>query len=278
MEKRLSIQILLSTMYQEDYSILDRINLCMDAVVVNQCDKSSVKKFTYDDWTVLWIDTTERGLSKSRNMALKNSTADICVLADDDEIFLPDSRSNIEYVFLHNSNISIARFKIEGIEECFKTYPEKQQKVGYLKSMKISSVEIAFKREDMLKNMLCFDELIGAGTEFRMGEENAFLFHCLAKHLKILYVPIKIADLHIGESTWFDGYTEKYFIGRGAAFTAMNKAWSVLLILQFSIRRYSIYRGDMGFFDSIRYMLEGRKKYLIKKNQLFIVRKKEWII
>ena len=52
-------------------------------------------------------------------------------------------------------------------------------------------------------------------------EENALLFQCLRKKLKVYYIPKVIADLHIGESTWFTERNEQYFMGKGAAFAAM---------------------------------------------------------
>ena len=81
----MKIQILVATMHQKDYSLLDRLNVQSDAVVVNQCDIEDINLFEYKGHKVLWINSIERGLSRSRNMALRNASADICVLCDDDE-------------------------------------------------------------------------------------------------------------------------------------------------------------------------------------------------
>lgn len=89
--------------------------------------------------------------------------------------------------------------------------------------MKLSSVEVAFRLDSIKKNGICFNEYFGAGSRFYMGEENIFLFDCLKRGLKILYVPIKVADLHIQNSSWFNGFDKTYFINRGASFTAMSE-------------------------------------------------------
>ena len=81
-------QVLLSAMGLADESYLDTLNVKSDAVIINQCDRDSKKtvernidgKITH----VTYIESTERGLSRSRNMALKNAEADICILCDND--------------------------------------------------------------------------------------------------------------------------------------------------------------------------------------------------
>ena len=107
-----------------------------------------------------------------------------------------------------------------------------------------------------------FNELLGAGAKYSMGEENDFLFKCLKKGLKIKYIPIKIADLYIGESSWFNGYNDKYFIDRGASFTSMSKRFSNILIVQFAIRKRKLYKDKMSVIKAIKLMLCGKKDYL----------------
>lgn len=261
----MSVQLLISTMHQRNFELLDKMNVSSGAVVVNQCDEESIQTIEYKGNSVIWINTCERGLSKSRNMAIRNATAEYCVLADDDEVFDSNYAETIENAFERNKSFSVIRFKIQGIEKEFKSYSESRYEIGYVKSLQLSSVELAFRREDVVSNNIWFDEQIGAGTENLMGEENAFIFSCLKKHLKICYEPSKLADLHIGNSTWFTGFNEKYFLGRGAAFTAMSKQYSLLLIFQFAVRRYKLYKAENGFIDSIKYMLKGRRRYLKNK-------------
>jgi hypothetical protein len=56
------------------------------------------------------------------------------------------------------------------------------------------------------------------------------------KGLKLKYLPNKKADIHLGNSTWFNGYNSDYFIAKGAAFTAMTKLFSIFFILQFALK------------------------------------------
>ena len=260
----MTIELLISTMHQKDYSLLDRMKVRSDVVLINQCDIDDEKTFTYNGHRVHWINTTERGLSRSRNMALRNATADICMIADDDMEYRSNYVDIVHSAFKDN-NADIIGFQVAGIEKEYKQYASEGRKISYLNSMKMSSVELAFKRNALVKNNIWFDELIGAGTEFLMGEENAMLFQCLRKKLRIYYVPQIIADLHVGNSTWFNGRNERYFIGKGAAFTAMNTPFTNLLILQFAIRKRALYQNEASMWEAISRMMKGKRLYIEKR-------------
>ena len=263
----MKVEVLISTMHQNDYDLLKRINLQSNAVVINQCDCNSQQVFMFGDYRVKWINTTERGISKSRNMAIQNACSDYCLFVDDDEILANDYASIIKHAF-EAYNCDIIRFMATGIERVFKNYPKKNQKIGFLSSMKISSVEIAFKVQTIRKLGVLFDEDLGAGSDFLMGEENVFLFDCLRKKMNIYFCRTIICNLHLGNSSWFKGYNKEYFIGRGASFCAMRTKFTKLLICQFAIRRWKQYRKDCSLCSAIRYMLEGKNKYLeLKRGQ-----------
>lgn len=257
----MKIQVLISTMNQEDYSLLNKMNIQTSAIVINQTNVNEEKTFIHNGNEIKWIDTTERGLSKSRNMAIRNSDADICLLADDDMVYRDNYAAIVKDAFKSNPDYSIIGFEVIGIEEEFKNYPENKRKVGYLQSMKMASVELALKRENIVTCDLQFDEIIGAGTKFYMGEENAFLFACLQKRQKILFIPQVIADLHIGKSTWFEGHTKEYFYSKGASYAAMNTKFTFLLLCQFAVRHYKKFKADCSVFKAIYLMNKGKKLY-----------------
>ena len=262
------LEVLISTMHQCDHTILDKMHVDSDAVVINQCDRESQERFEYKGHEVYWINSTQRGLSKSRNMALQAATADICVISDDDMEYRDGYADMIRSAFAERPEADMLRFQVKGIERVYKAYASKPGKVNYLNSMKTSSVEIAFRRNAVIQHGLYFDEMIGAGTSFLMGEENAFLYECLRKKLQVYYLPQIIADLHLGNSSWFSGYTVKYFVGRGAAFAAMDKHLAGFFIWQFAIRKYKKYKNECAPFKAIRLMYQGKKQYLEQKKSL----------
>lgn len=262
-----SLQVLISTMNQEKpYNLLSQMNIQTSAVVVNQCDVDSCEevKIEVDNKKITWINSPERGLSKSRNLALKNSSAEICLIADDDLKYINDYDSLVLQAFEDNPAADIISFKVEGIERLFKSYSSNIMQVGYIRSLRLASVEIAFRREKIISKGIRFAEEFGAGAEYSMGEENIFLYDCLKKGLRIYYIPVKIADIHLGDSSWFTGFNERYFFNKGAVFTRMSKVFSIFLILQFAIRKYRLYKSHHTIYDVLRFMMQGRKKYLGK--------------
>lgn len=256
----MTLQLLISTMHQKDHTLLDKMQVTSDAVVVNQCDREGRETFDYNGHRILWIDTTQRGLSKSRNMAIANAQADICMLSDDDMEYHSDYVSTVLDAF-DRLDGDIISFQVRGIEKNFKNYSAQEKTVNFLQSMKIASVEIAFRRAAFVQKKIKFDERIGAGTEFLLGEENAMLAQCLKKGLKICYTPKEIADLHIGDSTWFQGFDQKFFMGKGAGFAAMRTPFTSLLIWQWAVRKRNFYGEGASILQAVKWMQQGKRKY-----------------
>jgi glycosyltransferase involved in cell wall biosynthesis len=262
----MKLEVLISTMNQKDYSLIKKMNIHSDAVVINQCDNNSLTEIYQNPYRIKWINRSERGLSKSRNVAIKNSEADICMISDDDLIYVDNYIERVKTQFVKYPDADIITFQVEGIEEKFKDYHTEARELNYFTSMKVASVEIVFKRDSIIRNNIKFNESFGAGTNYQMGEENIFLTLCLKKRLKLVYVPVKIADLHIGESSWFKGYNSNFFVSKGAQFTAMSELLSVPYILQYIARKYKLFKNEIDVISATRSMFEGRKLYLGKKN------------
>lgn len=261
----MKVQILLSTMKKNNDDInklIKDMNIRNDCLVINQCNKEERFESVINNNKITVINSSGIGLSKSRNLAIKSSTSDICIIADDDLKYVNDLKDIVIREFNKNNGYDILVFKVYGRNKEFKTYINKEKKINYLSSMKISSVQIALKKKEIIDKNIYFNELLGAGAKYSMGEENEFLFKCLREGIKIKYIPIKIADLYIGESSWFNGYDRKYFIDRGASFAAMSKIFSDILIIQFALRKRNIYKDKFSILEAIRIMFLGKKRYL----------------
>ena len=84
--------------------------------------------------------------------------------------------------------------------------------------------------------------------------------NCLKKGLKILAVPVAIAQLHDDRpSTWFQGYNEKFFLDKGVFFARLygSRAWMIALYhcLKHGKGRYK----DWGWKRAWRKMCEGTR-------------------
>jgi len=258
----LKVEVLISTMNRKDYSFIDNMNLNSDFLIINQnCEEfRSEKLFGLNKGRIISLD--EKGLSKSRNLAIQNSTADICILADDDVSYINNYSEIVCDAYKKYCDADIIAFQMHRIgTKRSKVYRNEQSWENYISCVKISSVEITFKRESIINSKIKFNELMGSGSEFYLGEENIFLCDALKKGLKILYLPIKIGCVDCSKSTWFEGYNSKYFISRGALFYNMSNIYYIFLIIQFAIRKYNLYNYNLSFFKVIIFMIEGVKKY-----------------
>lgn len=258
------LEVLMATMNANDLSFLDSMNIQSDIVIINQNDSvEDIKKELRNGHAVKWISTLEKGLSRSRNLAIKHSSADYCLIADDDMHFVDNYEKIIVEAYNKYPEADIIAFQVKriGNSERSKQYRNKPSWDNYLTSMKISSVEITFKRESIIENNIQFNPYIGAGTQFYNGEENVFLYESLKKGLKVLYLPIQIGSVDTSESSWYEGYTEQYWHTAGAKFYNMSNKYYHLLIAQFALRKYPLYKKKWSFFQAVKKMYEGKTKY-----------------
>ena len=263
---QMTLELLISTMHQDDHALLERMQVQSDAVVVNQCDREGETILEHRGHRVVWIDTRERGLSRSRNMALAHATAELCMLADDDMIYRPGYAETVQAAF-GRLDAELIRFRVGGIEKPFKTYPETERRLRFFGSMRAASVELAFRRTALTARGLRFDERIGTGTEFLMGEENALLAHCLRAGLRLCFVPETVADLHMGDSTWLNGHDARFFRGRARPSPLMETPFTALLILQFALRKRALYRNELSTGEAIRQMRRGARLYRERRRE-----------
>lgn len=87
------ISILISTMNRSDFSFLSAMFphhewRDLNLVIVNQTKKGKELKSNLEN--IIVVNSYEIGLSKSRNLALKNSRTTYGVIADDDVVYESD--------------------------------------------------------------------------------------------------------------------------------------------------------------------------------------------
>lgn len=252
----MKLEVLISCMHQSNFGIVERTRVKSSALVINQSDSNEIAQVNYNGYVVRMFSTIERGLSRSRNMAITNAVGDICLICDDDEVLEDDYVETILSAFDKYAEADILTFKVNSPQK--HSYPSKTKKVGYIGAMKTASWQIAFKRKSIVDNNIRFDEKMGSGTGNGCGEENKFLFDCLKKKLKIQYVPYLIASVAQTDSKWFKGYTNIYFYNRGYSnrrLLGLPLAW--LYGIYFSIVKYNEYKADNTFWNALRYQLRG---------------------
>lgn len=255
-----TIEVLISTMNQHDFSLLDKMNVITDAVVVNQCGKNEFFELNFKGHSIKWINSNQIGLSKSRNIALSYCSADICVISDDDEVFYDDFSEQLISFYNKHNDTSLVVFNIDSIGQVRKRYYiEKDKRLHFYNIYRYGSARISFKREFVHKNNVFFNITVGAGTKkIPSGEDNLFMKECLKKRAKPRSAPILVAKIDDSSSNWFKDFDEDYFLHRGALMKILHPNVHIFMDFQYLIRHKNVYK-KMGFFKSLSLMLKGAK-------------------
>lgn len=253
----MKVEVLISCMHQKDTSIIRNTNIQSDALVINQCDENRSEEFISinkdgDECKIRMFSTTERGLSRSRNMAIKNAGGDICLICDDDEQLEPEYSKIILDAFYNNPQADLIAFWVDIPSKRGKKI-KRMKRLGYIDALKISSVQIAFRRESIINHAIKFDELMGSGTGNGGGEEVKFLFDCLRDNLNIIYIPQTIGAVSQTKSVWFHGFTPQFMRNQGwSSRRIMGIFWGYIYIVLFLIRKYHLYKNDCSFIQALK--------------------------
>lgn len=143
-----------------------------------------------------------KGVTKSRNNAIRLATGDIGLFCDDDVTYRQEYINRVKKTFAEHRDIDIALFKIKTRPEEpeYKNYPTRKGELKKL-SHAISTLEIAFNIDRIKEKKIWFDERFGAGQELLINtDETIFVEDCLRHGCKVLFVPEYIVE-HPYEST-----------------------------------------------------------------------------
>lgn len=262
---RMKVEVLVSTMNQKDISIVDKMNIKGDCIIINQCKKDSYIEKWENNRLIRMYSFNEKGVGRSRNNALMRSDADICIMADDDMVYVDNYEEIILKEFNQNPKADMIIFDVTIFNQKGKTNKVKRNgRVRFFNSLRYGTVNLAFKRKKILGSNIFFSLLFGGGAEYGAGEDSMFIWDCLKNDIKIYSSTSKIANVYNYESTWFEGFNDKYFFDKGALFCALSPFFKQLFILQFVIRKYSMYKNDIGFLKAWNLMRAGAKEYKIR--------------
>ncbi|SHE76975.1 Glycosyl transferase family 2 [Psychroflexus salarius] len=148
------------------------------------------------------INSTEFGLSKSRNLALENCKTNFAVIADDDVIYEPDCLINYVETINTYQNVALFSFQMLNFEnQLAKKYPKTSCLFRRApKKIKASSVEMLLNTNLIKSNQLKFDQQFGLGAVFESGEDEVFLNEILSEKLRWYFIN-KIILKHPEQST-----------------------------------------------------------------------------
>ena len=266
-ENKVKFEVLMSAMHLKDFSIAEKTKINSDLLIINQCDKNDYEEKQVGEYLWRMISTTERGLSKSRNLAIDNARGEICLLCDNDEEYVDNYRDIILDAYSKISTASAIVFNLNRINyKMNKTY-YKISKIRKAPSYRgYSSQMLTFRLSDINKIGIRMNEKFGSGTQWGGGEEILFEADIRNAGLKIYEHPSVIATIDYGNgSNWFSGYDEKYFYNLGAFIEYKYKRKFILKTLRCMFTCYRLRREKkLSFCKKMKWMKKGMKG--IKQN------------
>lgn len=251
----MTLEVLLSTM-NLNTSDLDKMNIHIPCIVINQCGRQGYRE--YKNFKI--YDTNEKGVSKSRNMAIEKSSADILLFADNDCVY-NDNFDKIIIDFYQKHNADMVFFNMNIYDNSIKQ-DKKIKKIHFYNYQKYGACRTSFKRISVLQNNIKLCNFFGGNSLYSHGEDTIFI-HDFIKNKQVLYTSNKYIGIikeNVNGSTWFKGYTDKFFFDKGALFSALSPNFKYFQCIQYLIRHRETLK-NRKFIKTLLIMFEGVKDY-----------------
>jgi len=171
MSEKLKLEVLMSAMHQDNFDIENKTKINSDLLIINQCDKDDYVEMTVDGHLWRMISTTERGLSKSRNMALENAKGDIFLCLDSDEILNSKAIEIIINDFFHRQ-IAIGKIATETNMDKHRRFGDRFRYSKLERKRKTTAGRIKRQMDNLL------DRLVGKGMGVGFPVGHGFDFCC----------------------------------------------------------------------------------------------------
>ncbi len=265
-----SLQVLVATVAQNGslpQDLPQKMNICSDAVICVQDDHTGVDGFSWRGGRISVHTFAERGVGRNRNRALELAEADICLIADDDMRYFDGYPELVLGEFRKHPRADVILFNVNRADGT--PYRVKRaHSVGYLNYMRFGAVRIAFRIESVRSRGISFSLEFGGGARYSHGEDTLFLRDCLRSGLEVICVPTVIASLEGGRaSTWFEGFTERYFNDQGALYAAISRKFYSFLCLQDAVRHRKKYVSHGSVIKNYGEMKRGGARYLLRDTE-----------
>ena len=253
----MKIQVLASVMNEDAAELIERMRLESDAVIINQCHRLGLEELEHKGHCVRFYSFPDRGVGRSRNEAILRADGDICLFADADIVYEPGYAEAVAAEFERNHDADMILFNVT-IEEGRKTYQITERKrVRWYNCGRYGAVSFAVRLDSLLSSGVLFSLLFGGGAKYSNGEDSLFLKEFMDKGFSVYTAPVTIARETAGNSTWFQGYNEKFFHDRGVLYRHLYGRLSLLMALRFLAAHRDKLCLEVSMGQAYRWMREG---------------------
>ncbi len=259
------LQILISSVNKNPEFLPEAMNLESDAVLVNQLIgdaapegiDSGEKTFEYNGHSVLVLNRREKGVGLSRNTALENSDHEIIQFGDDDIVYDKGYAERILSEFDAHPEADMLLFNVKAQAGRETYWNEDFKKVSWYNYGRYPAYAICARRDKLKKSGVKYSLLFGGGAPYMNGEDTLFLHDCLKAGLSIYRTTVSLGKEKPGQSTWFEGYTDKFFFDRGVLYHFIYGAMAPVWGFRYLFKNRKEFCVEKGLFKSYKLLCDG---------------------
>ncbi len=253
----MKVEVLASVMHEEPDALIHRMGLDSDAVIINQCDRLDYQEKEVSGHRIRFYSFPDRGVGRSRNEAILRAEGDICLFSDGDLVYRPGYAEAVAAEFVQNPDADMILFNVI-VEESRKTYHiTERKKVHWYNCGRYGAVSFAVRRESLLRSGVTFSLLFGGGARYGSGEDSLFLKAFMDEGYLVYTAPVTIAEEKAGESTWFEGYNEKFFRDKGVLYRHLYGRLDMIMALRFLLVHRGTLCAEVPVRQAFRWMKAG---------------------
>lgn len=254
----MNLEVLIATVDQKNpFTLVGKMKLNSDAIIANQTDHVSYEEKNIKNNKIRLYNFKERGVGLNRNNALMRSDADIVLLADDDIKYIDNYKNIIIEEFKRNPKADMIVFNLETSDLARPRFKiKKYKRVRCYNCLRYGAVRMAFKLNKIREKNIYFSLLFGGGAKYSCGEDSLFILECIRKGIKVYSSPKSIGTINESQSTWFNGYNDKFFIDKSVFFRmAYPKVIAQLMCIQYVLRHKSVVCKNKKMKEIFKLML-----------------------
>ena len=253
--------MLISGMNLDTTHVAENMKLEADAIVINQTDSFGFEEYQYKEHRIKIYCMNEKGVGLSRNNALLRADGDIVLFSDEDIVYNEGYAKAVLDAFEANPDIDMIFFNFDVAEDRQTYHIEKKGRIRSYNCGRYPTYSLAVRREVLHKKGITFSLLFGGGAKYSNGEDSLFIKQCIKSGMKALALPITLGCEVPRPSTWFNGYTDKFFFDRGVLYRALYGKMAKPFALRFLFAHRKVMLTDRKLMDTYKLMTQGMKEF-----------------
>lgn len=253
----MKLQVLVAAVNQNVDALPEKMGLETDAILVNQCGHAAYQEYEHKGKQIRCFSMKERGVGLNRNTALLHAEGEICLFSDEDIHFFPGYEQKVLNAFAQNPDADVITFNFKVDPSRGTYYNETGRRIRWYNYGRYPTYAVAARLEALRRANVCFSLLYGGGARYSNGEDSLFLHDCLKKGLHLYADTALLGEEVYRESTWFEGYHDKFFFDRGVLYHDLYGWLAGLFSLRFLWSHRAQMLTEKSFLEAFGLMKKG---------------------